>query len=279
MLNRYAILALMCGKSRCRNNTELVSYCTIFSSAYTEPFPMNSFSALLSADEAHGRTSEEEEEGAGEPSCDRQVRYGTQTQMKGRRKWLIASSALPCSPSNQVTKQGTIISASFLDVHFSDMNKWRFCVTLTHLLWRLHRSGAADDKRILSFQNQTSLSNMEPPFLLLPHLAAAPIVWPTFSSFLLSSRQIYIKDDDQRDSNRPQEQFQLMELCCGKIRALKCSICKKPTGENTTLIKRRPIAGKALMASMFWFVCFGSQRLASKSTEQHTQRQAQTHFL
>ncbi|XP_011612379.1 FYVE, RhoGEF and PH domain-containing protein 5 isoform X2 [Takifugu rubripes] len=41
-------------------------------SAYTEPFPMNSISALLSADEAHGRTSEEEE-GAGEPSCDRQI--------------------------------------------------------------------------------------------------------------------------------------------------------------------------------------------------------------
>lgn len=99
MLNGYAILALMCGKSRCRNNTELVSYCSIFSSAYTEPFPMKSISALLSADEAHGRTSEEEE-GAGEPSCDRQVRYGT--QMKGSRKWLIASSVLPCSPSNQV---------------------------------------------------------------------------------------------------------------------------------------------------------------------------------
>lgn len=278
MLNGYAILALMCSKSHCRNNAELVSYHTIFSSAYTEPFPMNSISALLSADEAHGRTSEEEE-GAGEPSCDRQVRYGTQTRMKGSRKWLIACSALPCSPSNQVTKQGTIISASFLDVRLSDMNKWRFCVTLTHLLWRIHRSGAADDKRILSFQNQPSLGNMEPPFLLLPHLAAAPIFWPTFSSFLLSSRQIYNKDDDQRDLNRPQEQFQLMELCCGKIRAPQRSICKKPTGGNTTLIKRRPIAGKALMASMFWFVCFGSQRLASKSTEQHTQRQAQTYFL
>lgn len=191
---------------------------------------MNSISALLSADEAHGRTSEEEE-GAGEPSCDRQVRYGT--QMKGSRKWLIASSALPCSPSHQVTKQGTIISASFLDVRLSDMNKWRFCVTLTHLLWRIHRSGAADDKRILSFQNQPSLSNMEPPFLLLPHLAASPIVWPIFSSCLLSSRQIYIKDDDQRDLNRPQEQFQLMELCCRKKKGpLNAAFVKSPQGKT-----------------------------------------------
>lgn len=85
MLNEYAVLALMCGKSRCRNNTELILYCPIFSSAYTEPFEMNSISALLSADEAHGRTSEEEE-GSGEPSCDRQVRYGTQTQMEGSSK-------------------------------------------------------------------------------------------------------------------------------------------------------------------------------------------------
>lgn len=38
---------------------------------------MNSISAVLSADEDHGRTSEEEEEGAGGPSCDRQVRSGT----------------------------------------------------------------------------------------------------------------------------------------------------------------------------------------------------------
>lgn len=38
---------------------------------------MNSTSAGLSADEDHGRTSEEEEEGAGGPSCDRQVRSGT----------------------------------------------------------------------------------------------------------------------------------------------------------------------------------------------------------
>lgn len=132
---------------------------------------------------------------------------------------------------------------------------------------------------VSSVSKISRLGNMEPPFLLLPHLAAAPIFWPTFSRFLLSSREIYIEDDDQRDLNRPQEQFQLMELCCSKIRGPKRNICKKPTGGNTTLIKRRPIAGKALMASMFWFVCFGSQRLASKSTEQHTQRQAQTHFL
>uniref|UniRef100_H3D0M2 FYVE, RhoGEF and PH domain containing 5 n=1 Tax=Tetraodon nigroviridis TaxID=99883 RepID=H3D0M2_TETNG len=41
-------------------------------SAYTEPFPVNSISAVPSGDEDHGRTSEEEE-GAGEPSCDRQI--------------------------------------------------------------------------------------------------------------------------------------------------------------------------------------------------------------
>lgn len=46
-------------------------------SAYTEPFPINTISAGLSAEEDHGRTSEEEE-GVGEPSFDRQVR-----QMKG----------------------------------------------------------------------------------------------------------------------------------------------------------------------------------------------------
>ncbi|KAL3059101.1 hypothetical protein OYC64_011099 [Pagothenia borchgrevinki] len=41
-------------------------------SAYTEPFPMNAVSAGLSADEDHGRTSEEEE-GAAEQSYDRQI--------------------------------------------------------------------------------------------------------------------------------------------------------------------------------------------------------------
>lgn len=41
-------------------------------SAYTEPFPINTISAGLSADEDHGRTSEEEE-GVGEPSFDRQI--------------------------------------------------------------------------------------------------------------------------------------------------------------------------------------------------------------
>ncbi|XP_028261782.1 FYVE, RhoGEF and PH domain-containing protein 5 isoform X2 [Parambassis ranga] len=41
-------------------------------SAYTEPFPMNPVSAGLSADEDHGRTSEEEE-GVGEQSFDRQI--------------------------------------------------------------------------------------------------------------------------------------------------------------------------------------------------------------
>ncbi|KAG7229598.1 hypothetical protein INR49_012621 [Caranx melampygus] len=41
-------------------------------SAYTEPFPMNPASAGLSADEDHGRTSEEEE-GVAEQSYDRQI--------------------------------------------------------------------------------------------------------------------------------------------------------------------------------------------------------------
>lgn len=41
-------------------------------SAYTEPFPMNAVSTRLSADEDHGRTSEEEE-GIVEPSYDRQI--------------------------------------------------------------------------------------------------------------------------------------------------------------------------------------------------------------
>lgn len=41
-------------------------------SAYTEPFPMNSVSARLSAEEDHGRTSEEEE-GSVEQSYDRQI--------------------------------------------------------------------------------------------------------------------------------------------------------------------------------------------------------------
>lgn len=50
-----------------------------FGSAYTEPFPMNPVSAGLSADEDHGRTSEEEE-GVGEQSFDRQVRFGIQRQ-------------------------------------------------------------------------------------------------------------------------------------------------------------------------------------------------------
>lgn len=44
-------------------------------SAYTEPFPMNPVSAGLSADEDHGRTSEEEE-GAVEQGYERQVSGG-----------------------------------------------------------------------------------------------------------------------------------------------------------------------------------------------------------
>lgn len=44
----------------------------VLCSAYTEPFPINPVSAGLSADEDHGRTSEEED-GALEQSYDRQV--------------------------------------------------------------------------------------------------------------------------------------------------------------------------------------------------------------
>ena len=54
-------------------------------SAYTEPFPMNTLSAGLSADEDHGRTSEEEE-GVAEQSYDRQVRYRLQRQMEAVSK-------------------------------------------------------------------------------------------------------------------------------------------------------------------------------------------------
>lgn len=50
-------------------------------SAYTEPFPMNPVSTGLSADEDHGRTSEEEE-GVVEQSYDRQVIYGKQKKVK-----------------------------------------------------------------------------------------------------------------------------------------------------------------------------------------------------
>lgn len=50
-------------------------------SAYTEPFPVNTVSTGLSADEDHGRTSEEED-GVMEQSFDRQVSNKTQ-----RNKW------------------------------------------------------------------------------------------------------------------------------------------------------------------------------------------------
>lgn len=46
---------------------------------------MNSISAGLSAEEDHGRTSEEEE-GVGEPSYDRQVRYAIQRLIEGDLK-------------------------------------------------------------------------------------------------------------------------------------------------------------------------------------------------
>lgn len=106
MLNEYAVLALMCHKCLCSNYAQLVLYCTIFSSAYTEPFPMNSISAALSADEDHGRTSEEEE-GAGEPSCDRQVRYRTQAQMEGRRKvvnYILGGTMQSCKSTDQARR-------------------------------------------------------------------------------------------------------------------------------------------------------------------------------
>lgn len=55
-------------------------------SAYTEPFPMNPVSAGLSADEDHGRTSEEEE-GAVEQGYERQVSGGgMRKRVKAREK-------------------------------------------------------------------------------------------------------------------------------------------------------------------------------------------------
>ncbi|KAL0978558.1 hypothetical protein UPYG_G00172140 [Umbra pygmaea] len=42
-------------------------------SAYTEPFPLSHMPARLSAEEEHGRTSEEDEEGGFEPGIDRQI--------------------------------------------------------------------------------------------------------------------------------------------------------------------------------------------------------------
>lgn len=54
-------------------------------SAYTEPFPVNPISAGLSADEDHGRTSEEEE-GVAEQSYDRQVRYGIYGIQRQKKK-------------------------------------------------------------------------------------------------------------------------------------------------------------------------------------------------
>lgn len=69
---------------------------------------MNSISAVLSADEDHGRTSEEEE-GAGEPSCDRQVRCGTIACGTEAGKWLFKSSEVPGSHANQRAQQDTVI--------------------------------------------------------------------------------------------------------------------------------------------------------------------------
>lgn len=55
------------------SHVKLMVFLPSLASAYTEPFPINTISAGLSAEEDHGRTSEEEE-GVGEPSFDRQVR-------------------------------------------------------------------------------------------------------------------------------------------------------------------------------------------------------------
>uniref|UniRef100_A0AAV2K014 DH domain-containing protein n=1 Tax=Knipowitschia caucasica TaxID=637954 RepID=A0AAV2K014_KNICA len=52
--------------------TNLRSDCRVSEIAYTEPFPMTSTPAGQSADEDHGRTSEEEE-GVTEPSFERQI--------------------------------------------------------------------------------------------------------------------------------------------------------------------------------------------------------------
>lgn len=59
----------------------MITFFSCLGSAYTEPFPMNPVSTELSADEDHGRTSEEEE-GVAEQSYDRQVIYERQKKKK-----------------------------------------------------------------------------------------------------------------------------------------------------------------------------------------------------
>lgn len=91
---------------------------------------------------------------------------------------------------------------------------------------------AADDKRILDFQNQPSLSNVDPPFLMLPHLAPAPIACP-HCPVLFFVADKFTLEDDRRDLILPQEQFQLMELCSRKITAPKnAAFVKSPQGKT-----------------------------------------------
>ena len=60
-------------------------------SAYTEPFPMRPISASLSADEDHGRTSEEEEGGM-DQGYDRQVRHEPANEIQGNKHLDFKSS-------------------------------------------------------------------------------------------------------------------------------------------------------------------------------------------
>lgn len=77
----------------------------ILCSAYTEPFPLNPISGGLSAEEDHGRTSEEEE-GVGEPSYDRQVSYRIQiNETRVESIQFIHSSELATEPANQHDEQ------------------------------------------------------------------------------------------------------------------------------------------------------------------------------
>lgn len=147
---------------------------------------------------------------------------------------------------------------AFLDLSSPlHMNKWRFYGTLTHLVRSIH-SRYCSWWHAYPWFSKSDISQYHGSTLPAATVfGCCSITWATFSSFLLSSRQIYIKDNNQRDSNLPQEQFQLMELCGGEIRAPKPSICKKPTGENITLIKCRVITGKPLngfnvLVCMFW---------------------------
>lgn len=156
---------------------------------------MNSISAVPSGDEDHGRTSEEEE-GAGEPSCDRQVRSGTIA--RGRKQ---ESGSL----NPQRYRVVMLINRHSKTLLF----KWPLQIFLVpyvienessmaplHIQFKASTArGAGDDMRILDFQNQTSQYRGS----TLPAatvFGCCSTIWPTFSSFLLSSRQIYIKENN-----------------------------------------------------------------------------------